>query len=1026
MDRVIKQTYPDGQLVKYTYNNQGLLDSIPGVIKNLDYNASGHVTIKEYANNKRTDYSYNSANQKLKSIVAQGIQNLDYSYDKVGNIQAIKDTVGGKTEKFVYDDLDRLIAANDGSYTDKYKYNAIGNLLSVNHNGIASNYAYSTKSRPHAVVKIDVPSPRLASFVVHYGDKFTLNKTVPLNAVIVDSANEYLASEREDFSGASWKPYTTTPLFTLSSGYGRKTVYFKVRKNGKESSLKFDSIIYASDKNSDNIPDHFETDTDEDGIPDAWEKRYGLNLNNASDGSGDLDGDGVSNSDEFLHRTNPTNADSDGDGWNDQKEAQTGTQPNKPDTDNDGLLDSKDPDSRNPNFPSVSEHLSLRQGHFDSGGGTPRKGATYAMAADSFGYSFRGQFRVSPFQVFPTEQNLGAVLIGKLSSLYSSVIRNTSNSSQTIVSMSLTGADSKHFLINNNQCDGVTLPSGGRCTIDIAFKPGNIGAKEASIQVTANEVPPLTIGILKGVGIYKDSDGDGIPDSYEIGQGIDRFDPFDGKKDADGDGYSNLKEYLSGSNPNNPNLTPATLKLIVDAENISVAEGATVTFKIKLSETIASPVTVNVKWFSGDKDIVVASGATLNFNSANWNIFKTVTVAAATDQDTIESNAVIRLTAANLSPVDIAVTERESGSKLYSVRGMFNSGGNYRMSETYRLKDEIGSTFFNGFLSVSTTSVMQKAALLTESSNAQSVKVASSSSIAIEKALMFTQYEQVQDAKNSENQGSALNAVDKEFFIPGYLNTLTKVRHIWERVRLPKRFNEPVVILGPPTRHDLESGLARLRNISNNGFDISFQEWMYLDGIHSPEVIPFIFLEQGRYVLPDGGIWEVGTFDIKAPELWHHQRFNNPFTKAPYLFLTIQTDNGSNPVSARVRSLSRNGFEAGLFGEEVLGDEHGSEKVGYIAVVSPSKSGIVSIGGSKQSYLLKKITVNKTWIPIMDNFLMFEEVQSADEALNNFYETVAVLGLGKQLFAQVISTKDSDAISLRLRTPENTDDSNTK
>jgi pectate lyase len=42
-------------------------------------------------------------------------------------------------------------------------------------------------------------------------------------------------------------------------------------------------------------------DSDHDGMPDAWEAEHGLDPNNASDGSGDLDGDGYTNVEEFLH-----------------------------------------------------------------------------------------------------------------------------------------------------------------------------------------------------------------------------------------------------------------------------------------------------------------------------------------------------------------------------------------------------------------------------------------------------------------------------------------------------------------------------------------------------------------------------------------------------------------------------------------------------------------------------------------------------------------------------------------------------
>jgi hypothetical protein len=46
-----------------------------------------------------------------------------------------------------------------------------------------------------------------------------------------------------------------------------------------------------------------------------------------------------------------------------------------------------------------------------------------------------------------------------------------------------------------------------------------------------------------------DSDGDGMPDSYELANGFDRFNAADAIQDSDGDGVPNQHEFRAGTNP---------------------------------------------------------------------------------------------------------------------------------------------------------------------------------------------------------------------------------------------------------------------------------------------------------------------------------------------------------------------------------------------------------------------------------------------------------------------------------------------
>ncbi len=82
-------------------------------------------------------------------------------------------------------------------------------------------------------------------------------------------------------------------------------------------------------------------DTDRDNLRDDWEIEHFGTLER--DGTGDADGDGLSDRNEYRYLANPNNPDTDGDGLLDGEEAfDLGTDPTFADSDNDGTPDGKE------------------------------------------------------------------------------------------------------------------------------------------------------------------------------------------------------------------------------------------------------------------------------------------------------------------------------------------------------------------------------------------------------------------------------------------------------------------------------------------------------------------------------------------------------------------------------------------------------------------------------------------------------------------------------------------------------------
>ena len=146
LGRIYQTVYPDGSVVRNTYDTRGLLVTIPGFVDSMTYRASRQKDVCQYSNGVTTTYSYDPRlrmTRLLTMSAAEVLQDLNYMHDQVNNIVGIDDGRSlppadppegrqprSQTASFVMDNLYRLQRAVGVGYgTIEYDYDRLGNMV---------------------------------------------------------------------------------------------------------------------------------------------------------------------------------------------------------------------------------------------------------------------------------------------------------------------------------------------------------------------------------------------------------------------------------------------------------------------------------------------------------------------------------------------------------------------------------------------------------------------------------------------------------------------------------------------------------------------------------------------------------------------------------------------------------------------------------------------------------------------------------------------------------------------------------
>lgn len=243
------------------------------------------------------------------------------------------------------------------------------------------------------------------------------------------------------------------------------------------------------------------------------------------------------------------------------------------------------------------------------------------------------------------------------------------------------------------------------------------------------------------------------------------------------------------------------------------------------------------------------------------------------------------------------------------------------------------------------------------------------------------------------------------------------VNHLGQTIQFAQPILEaPVVIVGVPSYFGTQPGVIHPYAITDSEFKIRFREWNYLDGLHINETAGYLAIIPGVYQLEDGGLLEVGRTKVDGNVKWKQVDLNTTSTQTPYLFASLQTLNGADTVTTRVRNITSHSFEIALFEQEsLIQSNHLNETVGYIAFYPAHDNGLLPIGNQILNYSLALITINTNGTSVFGHRIVMEEEQSADQELDHVAEKgfFMILGDAETLYGQIASDRGLDTFSLR-------------
>jgi len=140
------------------------------------------------------------------------------------------------------------------------------------------------------------------------------------------------------------------------------------------------------------------------------------------------------------------------------------------------------------------------------------------------------------------------------------------------------------------------------------------------------------------------------------------------------------------NDPINPGIT-----FVTDKDTLTIPEGKTASFQVKLSGKPKKTITASVSQDKGDSGIIVTSGPNLTFTTSNWGTDKTVILQAAEDDDDTGSKTTILISAttaqSGIPDKNIEVTVNDNDKVIIEIKAP-QAGDTLKKGQHYTIKWE--------------------------------------------------------------------------------------------------------------------------------------------------------------------------------------------------------------------------------------------------------------------------------------------------------------------------------------------------